>query len=145
MRYFKVMRGFGENDFIPIEESELEKAVYAQIVGNIVATFANGSIMGNHISAVLPDFHRAMGWNYGHKIGVDDHSELNRSGVANRYAGVVGIAKERVNYFMTTNQRHLIGTGAPASAASVRNLDEGGGGGSFAGAVADLANKKKIS
>ncbi len=141
MKYFKIMRGFGENDFIPIDETELEKAIYAQIVGNIVATFQNGSIMGNHISSIMPDFHRAMGWNYGYKMGADDHDQIMTRGASAAYRGVIGLAKDRVNYFITTDQKHLIGTGAGIPAANVGMIGDG----TFVGPASDLVYKKKIS
>jgi hypothetical protein len=110
MKHFKVMIGY--DDFIAIDETELEKAIYAQIVGNIVVTFKNGSMIGNRISAVLPDWHKAMGWNYAHKLDAYDFDELNHKGVSKEYAGLVGEAKDRVNYFMASGQMNLIGTGA---------------------------------
>ncbi len=112
MRYFKIMRGFGHDDFIPIDETELEKAVYAQRVGNIVATFQQGQIVGNGISAILPDIHRSMGWNYAHRLTSDDYDEANRKGVTKAYTGVIALAKDRVEYFLKQGKINLIGTGA---------------------------------
>ena len=53
--YFKVVRGYGDEDFIPIDETELEKAIYAHMSGKPVV-FENGSINGNQISIIRPDF-----------------------------------------------------------------------------------------
>jgi hypothetical protein len=110
MRYFKVIRGFGNEDFIPIDESELEKAIYAQISGKMVI-FRNGSINGSHISAIMPDLHRAMGWNYGYKLGVEDHREIAKAGVKAQYAGALEGAKDRVQFFIESGRETEIGTG----------------------------------
>lgn len=113
MRYFKVIRGFGQEDFIPIDETELERALYAQMTGNSVLILKNGSVMGNHISAIMPDFHRAMGWNYAHRMGPEDHDEIHRSGAAQAHSGAIGEAKERIRYFLSIGQEALIGSAAP--------------------------------
>lgn len=105
---FKVMRGFGQDDFIPISAEELEKAIYAHITGK-TAVFENGSINGSHISAVMPDFHATMGWNYGHKLGPDDWHELRSTGQESKHKLLLANAKEKVQYLMENNQEHLIG------------------------------------
>ncbi len=110
-KYFKVVRGFGTDDFIPITEKELEKAIYAHISGKTVV-FDNGSINGAHISAIMPDFHRAMGWNYSYKLQPEDFSEINGL-IGGEYKGILGQVKEKVNYLMKSGQAHLIGTGEP--------------------------------
>lgn len=107
MKYFKIMIGY--DDFISIDENELQKAIYAQIIGNITATFKNGSIVGNRIAAIVPDFHRTMGWNYAHKLGPDDHDEINQKGISKEYSGMIGKAKDQVNYLIATRQTNLIG------------------------------------
>lgn len=136
MKYFKVMRGFGQDDFIPIDETELEKALYAHIVGNVTATFKNGSIVGSHISAIMPDYHATMGWNYGHKMGPDDWDEVNQRGVTKAVQGMIGEARDRVRYFINTKRTDLIGTGAKIEAsAEVRGISA---------EIGKLAQAKKI-
>lgn len=110
MRYFKVMRGFGNDDFIPIDESELEKAVYAQVSQKNVF-FKNGSVNGAHISAIMPDFHRAMGWSYGWKITAEDHGEMARKGVRREYGGFLELPTERVKFLIERGREGEIGSG----------------------------------
>lgn len=58
MKYFKVVRGYGKDDFIPIDETELDKALMAHVTGKVVV-LKNGSITGTNISEIIPDWSRA--------------------------------------------------------------------------------------
>lgn len=106
--YFKVFRGYGEDDYIPIDDTELEKAVYAHMSGKPVA-FENGSINGNQISIIRPDFVRAMGWNKGYKPTPEEHGEIEAT-VGKKYLGIIGRAKERVQGYIANGTTELIGT-----------------------------------
>ena len=108
MRYFKVIRGWGSENFIPIDETELEKATYAHMTGKVVV-FNNGSINGDAITAIQPDYHREMGWAYGHDMGPDDWNDLNDKNIPYKYAGVIGKAKAKVQYLMQSGKENLIG------------------------------------
>jgi hypothetical protein len=108
MKYFKVIKGFRTDEFIPIDETELDKAIYAHLTGKVVS-FNNGSINGDAINSVMPDWHRAMGWNYGHIMQTDDWDEIRSKGIENKYAGAIGESKEKVQYLIETNQLHLLG------------------------------------
>lgn len=108
IRFFKVIRGFGSDDFIPIDESELEVAMYAHITGKTVI-LKNGSINGTHISAIMPDFHKAMGWRYGHPLKASDWEEIDNSGVQNLYKGALESAKIKIQQLMRLSRPDLIG------------------------------------
>jgi len=108
--YFKVQTGFNTDDFISITEDELQKAIYAQITG-AVAIFRNGTIRGNNIIGIREDWHKAMGWNYGHKLGADDFAEI--SAKCQSYVGVIAAAKTQVDEVMRTGQTNLLGTNLP--------------------------------
>ena len=106
--YFKVVRGYGDEDFIPIDETELEKAIYAHMSGKPVV-FENGSINGNQISIIRPDFVRAMGWNRGYKPTPEEYGEID-STVGKKYLGIIGSAKERVQGYIKSGELNKIGT-----------------------------------
>lgn len=57
MLYFKVFSGFNDPNPISIDQSELATALKAQITGK-VAIFKNGTISGNQISKILPDYNK---------------------------------------------------------------------------------------
>lgn len=77
MKYFKIIKkNFDEEEF-PIDESELEKALYCQIAKQ-VGFFKNGSVDGADISSIVADYHRAMGFNQGYKLTAEDWSYINR-------------------------------------------------------------------
>lgn len=69
--YFKVQIGYGVVDYISIDESELEKAIKAQITG-MVAIFNGGTVSGNSIISITPDYNREMGWNIDYKPNGED-------------------------------------------------------------------------
>ena len=58
MMHFKIYSGFTDKEPISIDETELEKALIAQITGK-VTILKHGSIAGNSISKIVPDFDRA--------------------------------------------------------------------------------------
>ena len=107
MKYYKVVWGYQPEEYIPIDETELEKALYAHISGK-VAIFKEGSINGSRISVIAPDVCRAMGWNRGYKLTPEDYEEFDdREGV--KYAGYLAEVKDRVNYLINSGKTDLIG------------------------------------
>ena len=74
MKYFKVMIDY--KNFIPIDETELEKAITAFSTGKPVI-FNNGA--SEKVQAILPDYHRAMGWNYGYDLKGEDWGAIESS------------------------------------------------------------------
>ncbi len=56
MMYFKVQKGYGEKDYVEIDETELEKAIKAQVSGQVAFFSKGGTVSGNHIISITPDF-----------------------------------------------------------------------------------------
>lgn len=98
-RYFKVVHGYSAEDFIPIDETELEKAIYAHVTERKVV-LRNGSVNGSQILKVVPDWHRAMGWNRGHRLQAEDWEDIENRIGQRSYEGLIAAAKDSV-------QRHI--------------------------------------
>lgn len=107
--YYKILHGFNPEDYIEIEDTELQKAYYA-FLQKKDAVFSGGAVRGGLIQTIKPDFHRTMGWNRGHKLGEDDFAELNQKGIDKKMQNLLSETKEKVQYLIKTNQTHLIGT-----------------------------------
>lgn len=75
MKHYRVKFGYGKDDFISINEKELSMALRAQITGK-VGVFNEGTVSGNNIMAILPDFQKEMGWARDHQLGGDDYAEI---------------------------------------------------------------------
>lgn len=110
--YYKVVFGFDAEDYVPISAEELEKAMWAHMRGKNVA-FEQGSVSGERIVAVQPDYHTAMGWNRGYTLGADDFEELAQYGVDKSHQKFLRIAKDRIQHLVENKQEHLIGKNVP--------------------------------
>lgn len=75
MKYFRVYFGWGKDDFISIPETDLKKAIKAQITGQ-VALLETGSLSGNEIKRIIPDYQREMGWNRDYDLGYEDYKQI---------------------------------------------------------------------
>lgn len=102
-KYFKVCRGWGE-DFISIEEKDLPRAISAQITGDIL--LANGTIAGNKIEMIVPDYHKTMGWNYEYKLTPEDHADVKRS--VGNMQNIVGLVTDKARQLAESGNAHLI-------------------------------------
>jgi hypothetical protein len=102
---WKIYKDF--NNHFTIDEDELEKAIYSFITGKPVV-FKSGAAI-RHIDSILPDYHAAMGWNEGYKLGALDHEELRQKGITTRLRGKYEEITTRVQYLIETRQENLIG------------------------------------
>lgn len=73
--YYKVIYGFGPDDYIGITADELRKAMRAQVTGEI-AFFREGSRAGNTIQSIVPDWGKMLGFNRGYKLTSEDYAQI---------------------------------------------------------------------
>lgn len=77
MEYFKIIFGFNETDYISITKNELPKAIWLFKEGSSRSVFEEGAIRGQDIMRIVPDWHRAKGWNKGWKMTADDFADIS--------------------------------------------------------------------
>lgn len=93
MKYFRLWVGYDK--FLRIDENDAVKALAAQMTGG-VAILGSGSVNGNNITLLEPDYHRAMGWNEGYELTPEDWKYINRD--CGDYNGYVGKLKEAIKF-----------------------------------------------
>ncbi|HEC32989.1 MAG TPA: hypothetical protein ENI63_01885 [Candidatus Kaiserbacteria bacterium] len=108
-KYYRVKVGYGKNEFISIQENELEKAIYA-FETNVKAKFDNGVVRGQDIIAITPDYHKALGCNNAeYEFNSYDWAELAQSGLKKPLLETYKLASMRVDYLIEHKQENLIG------------------------------------
>lgn len=101
MKYFRVKHGYGKDDFLSVDENDLPKAFLAQISGKVfAASDGSGSIRGNDIISILPDYNRALGLNRDYVLNGEDYTQLGNQSVLEHRKILEG-AKNSVNGAMT--------------------------------------------
>lgn len=101
--FYKILWGYDDEKTIPIDSSELQKAFYCHLKG-VPGLFKEGSISGNKIIAIQPDYHRIMGWNTGYKLNQLDYEDLDHHGVRKECAKELHEAKEAAQYKLETGK-----------------------------------------
>ena len=104
MKYFRVKIGYGRDEFISVDETEVEKAIRAQITG-VVAILKEGSISGNHIISITPDFQREMGWARDYQLGAEDYAEIG-SRRRNEYQLALDIAMQEAKTKLSLREKN---------------------------------------
>lgn len=103
MKYYKVKFGYGKDEYISIDEDEVEKALTAQVTGK-VALLKNGSISGNTIQSILPDWNRAMGWNRDYQLTGEDYQIIGTE-KQNNYTNFLEFSNSNVQLVLSGRPR----------------------------------------
>ena len=77
MKYFKIQIGYGVDNFISIDETELPMALRAQITGK-VGLFKEGTITGKNIMSITADYNRMEGYNRDYKMTGEDYERISK-------------------------------------------------------------------
>lgn len=136
MKYFKIKTGYGKNEFVSIDETELETALHV-FMEDSKGIFKNGVVRGKDIISITEDYHKHMGWNYAHEMETDDWEDLRSKNILNEYRGVIEEAKNTVKYLTETKQTHLIGKNYRIPKIETPNK-------SYSQEIIDIANKFRI-
>ena len=107
MNYYKIIRGYNSEDYIEIDETELEKALMSFLTKKD-AIYNNGAVRGSEILAIQPDYHRTMGWNRGYKLGAEDFEELSQKGIDRKLQNILSDKKEKVQNFISGRKEEKI-------------------------------------
>lgn len=77
MKYYRVQYGYGKDEFYSIPETEVSKAMRAQVKGTVFIC-EEGTAAGNSILTIKPDYNRLLGYNRDHQMTGEDYDELPR-------------------------------------------------------------------
>lgn len=77
MRYFRVQYGFNPDDYFSVDEVEMQKALKAQITGAL-CVLNEGTIQGERIISIRPDYNRIMGWKRDYKLTGEDYDYIGQ-------------------------------------------------------------------
>ena len=75
-KFYKLVFGFNEGDYISIKGDELPKAIALFMEKSGRANFESGAIRGQDIMRIVPDWHKVKGWNQGWKMTADDYEDI---------------------------------------------------------------------
>ena len=114
IKYYKLVYGFNELDYIPITSEELHKAQYIAMYGG-KANFEGGFFnnRGNDALRIVPDVNKALGQNTGWKLTSDDMLEFRNKGFESSYRKTLDNAKLLAEYIKRENKQELLSQPAP--------------------------------
>lgn len=75
-KFFRVKIGYGKDEFMQIDETEVSRAILAQVTGKVFISKRSGTISGNNIIGVFPDWHAILGLNPLHVMSAEDYSNI---------------------------------------------------------------------
>jgi len=106
-KYYKIVFGFNEGDYLPITSDELHKAQIISIEGG-KASFEAGFFnnRGNDVMRITPDWHRARGWNKGYKMNELDYEDVKH--LQESYLKTLNNSRILADYIRKENRYDLL-------------------------------------
>ena len=100
---WRIVYGYGANDYISIREDQLEKAKYAMITGKVFA--GDKMISGSEIKRIEEDYRFYTGWydTYNPKDS-EDYAQIKRDVPTQLLLDRAKIADNRVGYLVRNNK-----------------------------------------
>lgn len=114
---YKIHLGYDQNNFIPIDEDELPRAIAAHMTGG-KAAFRQGSVSGTQITAVTPDWHAALGYSYGYRFQPEDWGDVKP--LRARYSRHQEAVSQYVKQAIESNRPQMIDRPYPQIIAELR-------------------------
>lgn len=121
-KYYKIVYGFDENlNYLPINSDELHKAFVLAIEGG-KGVFEEGFLnnRGNDILRIVPDWHRAKGWNKGYEMNSDDFVDIRP--LEESYKKTLANGKLLAEYIVKENRRKLLSKPASDAFKEIKKL-----------------------
>ncbi len=120
-KYYKLVFGFNEDDYLSITSDELHKAQVIAIEGGkaiFEAGFFNNR--GNDVMRIVPDWHRVRGWNKGYKMTELDHEDIKE--LVEPYRKTLANSKLLAEFIIKENRRDLLSQPASEAFKEIKQL-----------------------
>ena len=120
-KYYKLVFGFNEEDYLSITSDELHKAQVIAIEGG-KAIFEEGFFnnRGNDVMRIVPDWHRVRGWNKGYKMSELDHEDVKE--LIEPYRKTLANSKLLAEFIIRENRRDLLSQPASEAFKEIKQL-----------------------
>lgn len=120
-KYYKIVFGFNEDDYLSITSDELHKAQVIAIEGG-KAVFEEGfyNNRGNDVMRIVPDWHKVRGWNKGYKMNALDHEDV--ANLVEPYKKTLYNGKLLAEFIIKENRRDLLSLPASEAFQQIKHL-----------------------
>ena len=121
VKYYKIVYGYGEGDYLPITSDELHKAFFIAMQGG-KAIFESGFFQnrGQDVMRIVPDWHRVRGWNRGWKMTLDDFEDIKS--LEESYLKTLENGKLLAEYIVREGRQELLSKPARVAFEEVKQL-----------------------
>lgn len=121
-KHYKIVYGFGDDDYLPIVGDELPKAIALFMERTGRGVFSTGAIAASDIKRIVPDWHAAMGYTKGYKLTTYDYQEIKP--LEEGYNSIYEKAKSIAEYALKNNRQDLLSIPASEAIKQVPLLDQ---------------------